>query len=92
MEWGERYDAPPTPVAAGIHPERGIGYRLVGFQVECFQNLTEEEGAQEWDSDKRGDLPSVMLPDRELRFSESDLRDWVDQFRRPATVGGEVGS
>ena len=36
-DWDERYDEPPTPVATGIHPERGIGYRLVGFQVECFR-------------------------------------------------------
>lgn len=35
---------------------------------------------------KRGDLPCVMLPDGEPRFLEDDLRDWVDQHRRPATV------
>ena len=60
-EWDERYDEPPTPVATGIHPERGVGYRLVGFNVECFGNLTEEEGATEWDSDKRRDLPSRVV-------------------------------
>lgn len=60
-DWDERYDEPPTPVATGIHPERGVGYRLVGFQVECFGTLTEEEGAQEWDSDKKNDLPSRVV-------------------------------
>jgi hypothetical protein len=39
---------------------------------------------------KRGELPCVVLPDGELRYSEEDLREWVAEFRRPAngTNGG----
>jgi hypothetical protein len=61
-EWDERYDEPPTPVATGIHPERGTGYRLVGFQVESFQRLLDEEPADQWDSAQRGNLlPSRLV-------------------------------
>ena len=38
---------------------------------------------------KRGDLPCVMLPDGEARFSPDDLRDWVDQHRLPAPIATE---
>jgi prepilin-type N-terminal cleavage/methylation domain-containing protein len=54
-DWDERYDEPPTPVATGIHPDRGSGYRLVGFQVECFGD--QEDPLDEWDSDQRRLLP-----------------------------------
>ncbi len=60
-DWEERYEEPPTPVAAGIHPEKGTGYRLVGFQLECFANLADEEAAVEWDSEKNRSLPSRMV-------------------------------
>jgi hypothetical protein len=48
-------------VATGIHPERGFGYRLVGFQVESFVNLTDEEGVPEWDSERSRTLPARVL-------------------------------
>jgi len=60
-DWDERYDEPPTPVAAGIHPEKGTGYRLVGFQVECFASLGDEEPVEEWNSDQRRALPSRLV-------------------------------
>ena len=60
-EWDDRYRAPPTPVAAGIHPEKGTGYRLVGFQVDCFENLTDEEPVYVWDSDNTRSLPSRLI-------------------------------
>ncbi len=60
-DWDERYDQPPTPVAAGIHPEKGTGYRLVGFQVDCYANLADDEPIEKWDSDERGTLPSRIV-------------------------------
>ena len=35
---------------------------------------------------KRGELPSVVLPDGEYRYLASDLEKWIKEFRRPATV------
>ena len=61
-EWDERYEEPPTPVATGIHPERGTGYRLVGFQVKSFARLLDEEPVDDWDSAQRGNaLPSRLV-------------------------------
>ncbi len=61
-DWQERSgEEPPTPVATGIHPERGAGYRLVGFQVEGYAALNDEESVVEWDSDNRRTLPSRLV-------------------------------
>lgn len=60
-EYDERYDEPPTPVATGIHPERGVGYRLVGFDVECFVNLQDEDGVPEWNSEQSRNLPARAI-------------------------------
>jgi len=38
---------------------------------------------------KRGDLPCVILPDGELRYSEEDLRKWVKGYRRPTPASTE---
>lgn len=32
---------------------------------------------------RQGDIPSVMLPDGEVRFLEADLWAWVERHRRP---------
>jgi len=49
----------PIPVATGIHPERGAGYKLVGFQVDCYRSTNPDEDAvEEWDSVKQRALPS----------------------------------
>ncbi len=48
----------PIPVAMSIHPEKGTGYRLVGFQVECFANLNDTDPVLEWDSTEQNRLPS----------------------------------
>jgi hypothetical protein len=37
---------------------------------------------------KRGDLPCVVLPDGELRYSVDDLKTWIDHFRQPAQAEG----
>ncbi len=37
---------------------------------------------------KRGDVPSVNLPDGELRFDADDLRQWVESLKQPATAEG----
>ena len=39
---------------------------------------------------RQGKVPCVALPDGEIRFSESDLRMWVEQFRQSATEPGEA--
>jgi excisionase family DNA binding protein len=36
---------------------------------------------------RQGDIPCVRLPGDEIRFDESDLRDWLDSRKQPA--GGE---
>jgi hypothetical protein len=33
---------------------------------------------------KSGILPSVQLPDGEIRFLESDLAEWIEKHRQPA--------
>ncbi len=45
----------PVPVATGIHPRRGLGFKLVGFDVECFGEG--EESLKEWDSDEQHQIP-----------------------------------
>jgi len=49
----------PIPVATGVHPENGVGYRLVGFQVACYRTTgPDEEPVEEWDSEQTRTLPS----------------------------------
>ncbi len=36
---------------------------------------------------KAGKLPTVLLPDGELRFDRGDLRGWIDQHKRPIDGG-----
>ncbi len=38
----------------------------------------------------RGELPSVIFPNRELRFDRADLERFVEAHKRPAT--GEGGA
>jgi predicted site-specific integrase-resolvase len=38
---------------------------------------------------KRGVLPCVVLPDGELRYSEDDLRSWIEEYRRLGVVNTE---
>jgi len=35
---------------------------------------------------KHRDIPSVVLPDGEIRFCEDHLREWIEQHRRPVTA------
>ena len=37
---------------------------------------------------KAGEIPHVLLPGDEYRFSEAELWRWVDQHKQP-TAGGE---
>ena len=32
---------------------------------------------------KAGKVPSILLPDGEVRFRRADLVEWVSQYRRP---------
>jgi hypothetical protein len=49
----------PIPVATGIYSEKGSGFKLVGFQVDCFKTTDkDEEPLEEWDSEKQSLLPS----------------------------------
>ena len=38
---------------------------------------------------RKGIIPSVVLPDREIRFCESDLWEWIQDYKRPAAEGNE---
>ena len=38
---------------------------------------------------RRGELPSVELPGKEVRFDPADLRRWVESHKRPMPQGGE---
>ena len=55
-DWDQPYGERAMPVATGIHPERGKGYRLVGFQVEC-EGIEKDKSIYEWDSNQRRVLP-----------------------------------
>jgi hypothetical protein len=37
---------------------------------------------------KRGIVPTVALPDGELRYRASDLMEWASQFARPGAGQG----
>ena len=41
---------------------------------------------------KAGKLPTVLLPDGELRFDAADLRGWIEQYKRPVDVVTEAES
>ena len=36
----------------------------------------------------KGQLPSVRLPNKEVRFDPDDIRQWVETLKQPATAGG----
>jgi len=55
-DWDAPYGERSMPVATGIHPERGKGYRLVGFQVEC-EGQEKDKPIYEWDTDQSRRLP-----------------------------------
>jgi excisionase family DNA binding protein len=38
---------------------------------------------------RRGELPSVQLPGKEIRFDPEDIRRWVEALKRPIAEGGE---
>lgn len=58
--WDLPFAELPVPVATGIHSEKGTGYRLVGFQVECYGKPSgeDEEPLEEWDTSEKRTLPS----------------------------------
>jgi len=59
LDWDRPYAELPTPVATGIHPEKGTGFRLVGFEVSCNRTLDEDEEPQTtWDSQEVRTIPS----------------------------------
>lgn len=71
--WDSRDEPLPHIVATGIHPEKGPGYLLVGFQVEPFQNPADEKPEENWNSMERGSLPSrvkVTLTYRDARKTD----------------------
>lgn len=39
---------------------------------------------------RAGKVPSIILPDGEIRFSRADLIEWVAAFRRPAQATDQV--
>ncbi len=96
-EWDERYGEPPTPVAQGIHPEKGTGYRLVGFQVEVFGD--QEDPLLAWDSEERRLLPrrvKVTLTyadgnENEYPFSREVLLRLQERNLIPQTPPGTSG-
>jgi len=71
--WDSRDEPLPHIVATGIHPEKGPGYLLVGFQVEPFQNPTDKDPQEDWNSMERNALPSrvrVTLTYRDSRKTD----------------------
>lgn len=71
--WDSRDEPLPHVVATGIHPEKGPGYLLVGFQVETFQNPSDREPEEGWNSKERSALPSrvrVTLTYRDARKTD----------------------
>jgi excisionase family DNA binding protein len=35
---------------------------------------------------RRGEVPHILLPDKEIRFRRSDLVAWVANYRRPGAA------
>jgi len=73
------YTELPVPVATGIHPDRGVGYKLVGFQVDCYRTTkSDEESVEEWDSDKQHTLPSRVT----VTLTYQDQKDQLYPFSK----------
>ncbi|MEW6441486.1 MAG: prepilin-type N-terminal cleavage/methylation domain-containing protein [bacterium] len=75
-DWNDPYEQSPFVVATGIHPDKGPGYRFVGFQVEPFQNPADEEGLDKWNSTESSALPSRVR----VTLSFEDSREEVLTF------------
>jgi len=41
---------------------------------------------------KAGKVPTVLLPDGELRFDVGDLRGWIEQHKRPVDLVSQAES
>jgi excisionase family DNA binding protein len=37
---------------------------------------------------KRGEIPSIRLPDNEIRFDPDEIRRYIESRKQPATDGG----
>jgi excisionase family DNA binding protein len=57
---------------------------LTDSEAADFLRLTARQVAR---LAKRGELPSVNLPNGETRFDADDLRLWVETLKRPAAAG-----
>ncbi len=71
-DWDQAFGERLMPVATGIHPEKGNGYRLVGFNIECFGKVIDEP-IFEWNSDEKRLLP------HQVRVTIT-YKDWNDQL------------
>jgi hypothetical protein len=69
-------------------------FRLV-YHAEMPTLLTQDETAEMLRLTERqlnrlardGAIPSIALPNGQLRFEADAIRDWIDSLRRPATEG-----
>jgi len=88
FDWDEPYEHAPYVVATGIHPEKGVGYRLVGFQLELFKMPADEESVEKWNSVELGALPSRV----KVTLSFKDSRDEVLTFSKEVLLrlGGPI--
>jgi excisionase family DNA binding protein len=57
-----------------------MGTLLTDSEAADFLRLTTRQVVR---LAKRGDVPSVNLPDGEVRFDLDDLRQWVEARKRP---------
>ena len=64
----------------------GVGTLLTDSETADYLRLTTRQVVR---LAKRGDVPSVNLPDGELRFDAADLHQWVESLKRP--VNGQGG-
>lgn len=74
-EWQPAEDkAEPATVVANFHQllHDGDAARLIGMPRSRLVRLA-----------KHGKAPCIILPDGEIRFSEDDIRRWVDAHKQP---------
>ncbi len=82
-DWDQTLGERIMPVATGIHPEKGEGYSLVGFEVEVAPGGgVIGEWLPEWDTDEKRVLPSLA----KVTITYKDWNDTLLPFSRTVAL------
>jgi len=63
-----------------------MGHLLTDTEIADLLRLTPRQVLR---LANRGELPSVRLPNDEVRFDPEDVQLWVESHKRPMPEGGE---